>query len=153
MTAIPKNVQRKFAGLFLIPELQAGMNNRPGSNIHPGSLRRVKDLSLERKILDLNDYLVKNPSDTFLIRVNGNSMINAGIDSGDLLLVDRSISPETGHVVVASVNRHIIVKRLQKSEGAILLKSENSDYEDIRVSYEDKLDIWGVVTSVIKNFA
>ena len=153
MTAIPKNAQKKYSGLFLIPELQSHNSKSHNRNGHPGSLRRVSDLRLQEKLMDLNDYLVRNPSDTFLIRVNGKSMKNAGIDNGDLLLVDRSLKPENKNIVVASVNRHIVVKRLSMNGDGITLKSENEGYDDIHISGSDSLEIWGVVTSVVKNFS
>ncbi|MFP4528941.1 MAG: LexA family protein [Candidatus Kapaibacterium sp.] len=102
--------------------------------------------------LDLNDYLVKNPSKTFLIRVTGNSMIRAGINSGDILVVDRSIEPENGRIVVAAINNELLVKRLRFIDADTYLFSENDTYPPIRIGEDDRFDIWGVVTNAIKSF-
>jgi DNA polymerase V len=100
--------------------------------------------------LDLNEYLLKNPSKTFLIRVSGNSMIRAGINSGDILVVDRSIEPENGRIVVAAINNELLVKRLRFIEDDTYLYSENDAYPPIKISSDDRFDIWGVVTNAIK---
>ncbi len=107
-------------------------------------------LSIKEGRLDLNDYLVKNPGSTFLIRVTGDSMIRAGINSGDILVVDKSAEPVNGKVVVASVNNKLLVKRLRFTEDETLLISENKKYEPIKITHHDEFDIWGVVTSVVK---
>ena len=107
-------------------------------------------LSIKEGRLDLNDYLVKNPGSTFLIRVTGDSMIRAGINSGDILVVDKSVEPVNGKVVVASVNNKLLVKRLRFTEDETLLISENAKYEPIKITHDDEFDIWGVVTSVVK---
>lgn len=100
--------------------------------------------------LDINDKFVKNPANTFFIRVTGKSMCNAGINSGDLLIVDRTITASEGKIVVAAVNEELLVKKYHKNGRGIVLISESDDHEDIRITIEDKLEIWGVVTSVIK---
>jgi DNA polymerase V len=102
--------------------------------------------------LDLNEFLIKNPSDTFLIRVSGDSMIKAGINSGDILVVDRTLKPTHNKIVIASINDKLLVKRIRYYEDGITLVSENDNYHDIKINNDDKFDIWGVVTSVIKTF-
>ena len=77
-------------------------------------------------------------------------MINAGINSGDMLVVDRSIEPEGLKVVIASVNNELVVKRLVIRDGRTILRSENENYTDIHIKQADDFEIWGVVTSVIK---
>ena len=99
--------------------------------------------------LDLNRHYVRNPAATFYVRVDGNSMIGAGIHSGDLLIVDRSIEPVPGKVVIAVVNGEHTVKRLQREGNHVLLMAENADYAPIVVSELQELHIWGVVTEVI----
>jgi DNA polymerase V len=99
--------------------------------------------------LDLNRHYIKNPAATFYVRVDGNSMIGAGIHSGDLLIVDRSIEPVPGKVVIAVINGEHTVKRLQREGDCILLVAENIDYAPIVVSELQELHIWGVVTEVI----
>ena len=99
--------------------------------------------------LDLNRQYIKNPAATFYVRVDGNSMIGAGIHSGDLLIVDRSIEPVPGKVVIAVINGEHTVKRLRREGDRILLVAENIDYAPIVVSELQELYIWGVVTEVI----
>ncbi len=100
--------------------------------------------------LDLNEHLVKNPSGTFLIRVTGDSMINAGISSGSILVVDRNNKASNNKIVVASVNDELVVKRLRVTSESVSLVPENDKYQPLVVSKDDKFDIWGVVTSVIR---
>ena len=101
--------------------------------------------------LDLNGFLVKNPSETFLIRVTGDSMLDAGISSGDILVVDRSLEPKSGNIIVASINNELLVKRIRFGQEEIILIPENNKYKPLKISIEDRFEIWGVVTSVIKN--
>lgn len=101
-------------------------------------------------MLDLNDQLVKNPAGTFLIRVTGDSMINAGISSGSILVVDKNNKPANNKIVVASVNNELLVKRLRITPDSVFLVPENENYKPIEVTKNDKFDIWGVVTSVIR---
>jgi len=99
--------------------------------------------------LDLNKHLIKHPAATFFVRVTGDSMIDAGIHSGDLLIVDRSLEPTDNHVVVAVVNGELTVKRIRKKEDQLLLVPENKNYSPLRINEEMDFEIWGVVTSVI----
>lgn len=100
--------------------------------------------------LDLNEYLIHNPETTFLIRVTGNSMLKAGINSGDILVVDRSMRATNGKIVVAAINDELLVKRLRYTDDGTYLVSENDDFAPIKINIEDKFDIWGVVSSIIK---
>ncbi|MDP3561646.1 MAG: translesion error-prone DNA polymerase V autoproteolytic subunit [Legionellaceae bacterium] len=102
---------------------------------------------LETK-LDLNSYLIKHPSSTFFVKVSGDSMINAGIQSGDMLIVDRSIEPTDGKIVIAALDGELTVKRLYKKNGQLKLVAENIQYKPIDV-VEQEIVIWGVVTHVI----
>lgn len=99
---------------------------------------------------DLNGYVVKNPSTSFLIKVKGDSMVGAGINNADVLLVDRSAKPINGAVVVAEINGKLVVKRLVLGVKKIQLLSENKKYMPIIVNNHDDFKIWGVVQSVIK---
>ncbi|PIR76730.1 MAG: peptidase S24 [Candidatus Magasanikbacteria bacterium CG10_big_fil_rev_8_21_14_0_10_42_10] len=99
--------------------------------------------------IDLHDYLVKNPPATFLVRAEGDSMEGAGIFSGDILIVDKSLSPQDGNVVIAVVDGDLTVKRLLKSKKGITLSPENEHYQPIHISDEQDITIWGVVTNVI----
>lgn len=99
--------------------------------------------------LDLNQYLIKHPVATFFVRVTGDSMIGAGIHSGDILIVDRALEATNGRVVIAVVNGELTVKKLVRRDGVIYLMPENDKYKPIEVKDEIDLEIWGVVTSVI----
>ena len=99
--------------------------------------------------LDLNDYLIKNPASTFLVRANGDSMQNAGIYSNDILVVDKSLTPKSEKIIIVTLNGELLVKKLIISQNNILLRSENSSYEDIIISSMEELVVWGVVTFVI----
>lgn len=101
------------------------------------------------KKLDLNDFLVSHPAATFFIRVEGDSMRDARIATGDMLIVDRSLSAENGKIVVAVLNGEFTVKRFWKRENQILLVPENDQYPTIEIQAEDEFQIWGVVTYVI----
>ena len=92
----------------------------------------VEDAVEER--VDLSSYLVKNPDSTFLVRAEGDSMLNVGIFHGDLLIVDSSIRPQSGHIVIAVVNGELTVKRLELKDKHITLHPENPDYEAITIT-------------------
>jgi len=99
--------------------------------------------------LDLNEYLVKHPAATFIVKASGPSMIEAGILSGDLLVVDRSITPNSENIVIASVFGDLTVKKLRKKGSSLFLVSANNEYSSIEVKEEMECFIWGVVTYVI----
>ena len=99
--------------------------------------------------LDLNEYLVKHPAATFIVKANGPSMIEAGILSGDLLIVDRSITPNNENIVIASIFGDLTVKKLRKKGSLLFLVSANNEYSSIEVKEEMECFIWGVVTYVI----
>ena len=103
---------------------------------------------LENK-LDLNEYLVKHPAATFIVKASGPSMTEAGILSGDLLIVDRSVTPKNNNIVIASVFGDLTVKKLRKKGSALFLVSANNEYPSIEVKEEMECFIWGVVTYVI----
>jgi DNA polymerase V len=99
--------------------------------------------------IDLNQHLIKHPAATFFVRVSGNSMIGAGIFDNDLLIVDRSLNPTNGKIVIAAVDGQLTVKRLIIKEDKILLVAENEEYPPIIIDQELSLHIWGVVTHSI----
>lgn len=99
--------------------------------------------------LDLNKYLIKHPATTFLVRVSGHSMINAGIHENDILIVDRSIQPKDSKIVVAAIDGQLTVKRLQIKQGKPFLVAENPAYAPIELREGSDLLIWGVVVTVI----
>jgi DNA polymerase V len=101
------------------------------------------------KRLDLNEHLVLHPEATFFLRVKGNSMVGAGIHDGDLLVVDRSLEPAHGRVVIAALDGELTIKRLHHQHGKILLRADNPEYMDIEIRHGQELHIWGVVAHVI----
>ena len=114
----------------------------------PAGFPSPADDYLEGK-LDLNRHLIKHPAATFFVRVTGDSMIGAGIHSGDLLVVDRSLEPADKNVVVAVLDGELTVKRLSKQNGILRLLPENRNYQPIEITPQQTIEIWGVVTSVI----
>ena len=101
------------------------------------------------KSLDLNEHLIQHPAATFFIRVEGHSMINAGIHNGDMLIVDRTLEPVDKKIVIAVINGEMTVKRIRMLNGTLYLMPENDSFKPLEVSGEADLKIWGVVTSVI----
>ena len=106
------------------------------------------DFKQER--ISLDKELIKNKEATFFARVSGESMINAGLEDGDLIVIDRSIEPANNKIAVWFVEGEFTVKRLIVKKDRIWLKPENSSYKPIKVKDEDRLIIWGIVTNVIK---
>ncbi len=101
------------------------------------------------KELDLNEYLVKHPAATFFVRVQGESMRDAGIASGDILIVDRAADPANNRIIVAILNGEFTVKRIEKTGGKVYLHPENPEFSTIEVKPDSDFEIWGVVTYVI----
>ena len=101
------------------------------------------------KSLDLNEHLVTNPAATFFVRAQGDSMRDAGIASGDILVVDRSVEPKDRQIVVAMLDGDFTVKRLTRKQGKVFLEAENQAYPPIEISENQELVIWGAVTFVI----
>lgn len=102
--------------------------------------------------LDINDLLIEHPAATFFVRVAGDSMIDAGIHAGDVLVVDRSKTAIDGTIVIALVNGEYTVKRLSIKKGVVTLCPENPDYEPIQLFGLDELIVWGVVTGLARQF-
>lgn len=101
--------------------------------------------------IDLNKHLIKHPSATFYGRVKGVSLKNAGIDNGDLLIIDRSLEPTNGKIAVCYIDGEFTAKRIKKTGTELFLMPENEDYKPIKVAEESNLIIWGIVTHVIKD--
>lgn len=102
------------------------------------------------KRLDINDYLVRNPVSTFFFPVKGDSMQGAEIFEGDILVVDRSVRAQHGHIVVAFVNGERLVKRLYCRDGRLALLAENPDYPPLELAEGGELVIWGVAIGKFK---
>ena len=100
--------------------------------------------------IDLNTALSENPLATFYIKVDGNSMTDAGIDDKDVLVVDRSIEPKDKKIAICFIDCGFTVKRLKITKNEIWLMPENSKYKPIKVTEDSQFMIWGIVTYVIK---
>ena len=99
--------------------------------------------------LNLQEYLVQHPSATFCVRVTGDSMENAGICSGDVMVVDRALEPQNNTIVLAILDGEFTVKRIQKKGQELYLKPENSKFKPIQITEEMNFQVWGVVTHII----
>ena len=100
--------------------------------------------------ISLDRELVKNKEATFYARVSGDSMVGAGLDDGDLLVIDRSKNPENGKIAICLVDGEFTVKRIKKEKYKLYLMPENKKYKPIELKEENELIIWGVVEYVIK---
>jgi DNA polymerase V len=99
--------------------------------------------------LDLNEYLIQHPAATFFVRVDGDSMVGAGIQKDDILIVDRALQPSNGKIVVAVLNGEFTVKRLRIRAEKTFLEAENPAYKPIEIRPELDFRVWGIVTYVI----
>ncbi|HZH68546.1 MAG TPA: translesion error-prone DNA polymerase V autoproteolytic subunit [Chitinophagales bacterium] len=100
--------------------------------------------------IDLNRHLVKHPSATFYGRVKGYSLKNAGIDDGDLMVIDRSLEPVNGKIAVCFIDGEFTAKRIKVTKEEVWLMPDNEDYSPIKITEDNHLMIWGIVTHVIK---
>ncbi|MCL4158999.1 UNVERIFIED_CONTAM: hypothetical protein GTU68_004165, partial [Idotea baltica] len=104
----------------------------------------------EQERVSLDEELVKNKNTTFFAKVKGQSMINAGLNDQDLLVIDRSLQPEDKKIAVCFVDGEFTVKRLRVQKDEVWLQPENPDYPIIKITKENDFVIWGIVTNVIK---
>ncbi|MGO1751231.1 MAG: LexA family protein [Psychroflexus sp.] len=100
--------------------------------------------------IDLNKEFIKHPDATFFGKVSGDSMIDAGLDNGDLLIIDKSLEPKNNSIAVCFLDGEFTVKRVLREEDKLWLVAENKNYQPIPVYPENDFIIWGVVTTVIK---
>ena len=134
---------------FFIPKPNSG----PGtiiinSGIAAGFPSPADDFKQNR--ISLDNELVKNKEATFFARVSGQSMIGAGLEDNDLLVIDRSLEPSNNKIAVCFIDGEFTVKRLMIKKGQLWLQPENSNYDPIMVTDENEFMIWGIVTNVIK---
>lgn len=125
--------------LQITPELRAGFPSPAEEYLHDS--------------LDFNRDLIKHPETTFYGRVCGDSMIEAGINDGDIAVIDKSREPHNGSIVVAFLNKEFTIKYLDtthKDEGYIELRPANPKYKPIRIDEGDEFEVWGVVVYTIK---
>ncbi|MBC8754836.1 translesion error-prone DNA polymerase V autoproteolytic subunit [Kordia sp. YSTF-M3] len=104
----------------------------------------------KNKRISLDEELVKDKNTTYYARVSGESMIGAGLDNNDLLVIDKSITPKDGKIAVCYVDGEFTVKRLKITKECVFLMPENDNYKPIKVTKDKQLLIWGIVTYVIK---
>jgi DNA polymerase V len=118
-------------------------------SIHAGFPSPADDFA--EKKLDLNEYLIKHPAATFFVRVKGHSMKGCGIEEGDLLIVDRAVSPYHGAVIIAFLEGEFTVKRIIFKGKKMYLVAENTFYRPITIKDSLDFQVWGVVIHVIKH--
>lgn len=120
--------------LFMSP-VQAGLPN-------------FADDSIEGRI-DLHQHLIRHEGSTFLLKATGDSMINAGIHEGDLLIVDRSLAAEHNRVVIAALDGELFCKRVKRRDNGVFLVPDNPSYPEFEITGREDVFIWGVVTRVV----
>ncbi|MHB1657367.1 MAG: LexA family protein [Burkholderiales bacterium] len=118
------------------------------SHTIPAGFPSPADDYIEDRI-DLNTHLITHREATFILRVSGWSMVNAGIHDGDEIIVDRALNATHGNIVVAVISNELTVKRLHKTDNDIRLIPENPEFKDILIGSDEDLIIWGVVTRVL----
>ncbi|MDC0631257.1 translesion error-prone DNA polymerase V autoproteolytic subunit [Flavobacteriaceae bacterium] len=134
---------------FFIPKKENGLGQwLAEEGISAGFPSPADDFKETR--ISLDRELIKNKEATFYARVSGDSMIGAGLDDGDLLVIDRSLNPENGKIAVCLIDREFTIKRIKKEKGRLYLIPENKKYKPIELKEENELIIWGVVEYVIK---
>ena len=99
--------------------------------------------------LNLHDYLVQHPSATFCVKAIGDSMIDAGIQSSDVMVVDRALTPKNNDIVLAVVNGEFTVKRIKKNDEELYLMPANENYRPMKITEDMDFQVWGVVTFII----
>lgn len=102
--------------------------------------------------LDLNEFLIQHKAATFLFRVQGDSMRDAGIVDGDKVVVDRSLEPQHNQIVVAVIDGEYTIKRLYRTRSCFELRAENRNYKPIVIAADSQLEIWGVVVGVVRRY-
>ncbi|HBS11006.1 MAG TPA: peptidase S24 [Flavobacteriaceae bacterium] len=136
--------------IFYSPEISTDTSGAifVDTRISAGFPSPADDFKQQR--ISLDKELIKNKEATFFARVSGQSMVGAGLDDNDLLVVDKSLEPAHNKIAVCFIDGEFTVKRLKIEADGLWLQPENSDYEPIKVTEENNFVIWGIVTSVIK---
>ena len=134
---------------FFVPDFESPIQaSFISSEIKAGFSSPAADF--EELKLSLDHLLVKNREATFYAKASGNSMIGAGIDDGDILVIDRSLEPRNNAIAVCLIDGEFTVKRIKKDNDEVYLIPENSQYQPIKIEEENELIIWGIVTYAIK---
>ena len=118
------------------------------SNVPAGFPSPAQDADSDT--IDLNRELIHSPSSTFCARVSGDSMIDCGINDGDLLIIDKALTPHDGSIAVCYIDGDFTVKRISLRNDGIYLMPANSKYQPIPISEESNFQVWGIVTHIIK---
>ena len=134
---------------FFIPKKEKGIGQwLAEEGISAGFPSPADDFKETR--ISLDRELVRNKEATFYARVSGDSMIGAGLDDGDLLIIDRSLNPENGKIAICLIDGNFTVKRIKKEKNKLFLQPENKKYKKTEIKEENELIIWGIVEYVIK---
>jgi DNA polymerase V len=104
------------------------------------------------ELLDLNEHLIRHEEDTYFIRVSGDSMVDEGIFPGDLLIVDRSLIPKPGDIIIIDIDGELAIKKLDIKHGYLRLVSGNLKHKPIIPRPDQELKVWGVVTNSVRYF-
>jgi len=145
--------QLHVSDIYSINDVGVGLTQRykghplMGSSVAAGFPSPADDF-IDRP-LDLNEYLIGNPSSTFFVRVSGDSMQGAGIHHNDILIVDKSLKAGMGQVVIAVLDGEMLVKRLKRVKEKVFLMPENDKFAPIEINEDRDCAVWGVVTYVI----
>jgi len=135
--------------LFFIPNTESNIEMPYiSSGIKAGFPSPAADFDGTRVSID--QIVVKNALATFYAKANGNSMTGAGIDDGDILVIDKSMEPQDGKIAVCFIDGEFTVKRIKVQENSLLLLPENKLFEPIEITEENNFIIWGIVTFVVK---
>lgn len=137
--------------LKVFPQKSAGLKVPLYSSRISAGIASPIDDHIDR-YLDLNHHLIKRPASTFLVRVEGDSMIGVGIYNDDILIVDRSVKPTDGKIVVAVIDNEFTVKRLKLRGKQVILFPENLEFKPIVTTEVMDFKIWGVVLHAIRSF-
>lgn len=134
---------------FFIPNTESNLEMPYiSSGIKAGFPSPAADFDGTRVSID--QIVVKNALATFYAKANGNSMTGAGIDDGDILVIDKSIEPQDGKIAVCFIDGEFTVKRIKVQENSLLLLPENKLFEPIEITEENNFIIWGIVTFLVK---
>ncbi len=134
---------------FFVPDFESAVQTTfISSEIKAGFPSPAADF--EESKVSLDHLLIKNKEATFYAKASGNSMTGAGIDDGDILVIDRSLEPRNNAVAVCFIDGEFTVKRIKKTDEAVFLMPENSNYTPIQIAPHNEFIIWGIVTYVIK---
>ena len=144
---MPKATTKNRLIFFSPPTQSSGCSPLVGEKVQAGFPSPADDYVEEQ--LDLNKYCISNPPATFFVRVEGDSMVDAGINKGDLLVVDRSREVHSSDIVIAVINGEFTLKRLITKNNRFFLCPENPKYSSIKLTEDMEFEVWGKVTKVI----